>query len=264
MGSRTGIRTRRLLGAATAVVALAGGAVACAAGPAPAAGAAEAAAPAPAPLDTTCTNLLKIDAVPPPAGDPGTPDPAAVRAWAGQILPLLDSAVATAPPDLRPTLTTLQGVLRSAATTGTAAPADAPVVAQSVNDYETWAYEHCGYQQVQVTATEYRLDGVPATLRAGPTAVRLVNRSTANLYHAVLIVRPKDQAVTVAQVLATPPELLAQQVDVVPGAATAGPGEQGGMLVDLPAGRYLVLCPLGDGEGPPHLMRGMVAEVSVS
>ncbi|MCE0764033.1 hypothetical protein LWC35_14080 [Pseudonocardia kujensis] len=259
MGTWTGIRTTRLLGAATAVAALVGGVVACAAGPAPTAGAAE----APAPLDATCTTLVKIDAVPPPAGDPSTPDPAAVREWAGRILPLIDSAVTTAPADVWPSLTALQGVLRSTAATGTAAATDAPVVARSVNDYESWAYDHCGYQQVQVTATEYRLDGVPATLHPGPAAFRLTNRSTANLYHGLLIVRPKDQAVTVAQVVATAPEQLAQQVDVVPGATTAAPGQQGGMLVDLPAGRYLVLCPLGNGDGPPHLMRGMVAEVSV-
>ncbi|MCE3554943.1 Rpn family recombination-promoting nuclease/putative transposase [Pseudonocardia sp. RS11V-5] len=260
MGTRTGIRTTRLLGAATAVAALVGGAVACAA-PAPAAGAAEA---APAPVDATCATLVKVDAVPPPAGDPSTPDPAAVREWAGRILPLLDSAVATAPADVRPSLTALQGVLKSAATTGTAAPTDAPVVAQSVNQYEAWAYDHCGYSRVEVTATEFRLDGVPATLHPGPAAFRLTNRSTANLYHGLLIVRPKDQAMTVAQVVATTPELLAQQVDVVPGATTAAPGQQGGMLVDLPAGRYIVLCPLGSGDGPPHLMRGMVAEVSVA
>jgi hypothetical protein len=205
-----------------------------------------------------------MDAVPPPAGDPSGPDPAAVRAWAGRILPLLDSAVAAAPPDLRQSLTALRGALQTAATSGTAAPTDAAVVAQSVNQYEAWAYDHCGYHQVQVTASEYRLDGVPATLPPGPAALRLVNRSTANLYHGVLIVRPKDQAVSVAQAVATPPEQLAQQVDVVPGAATAAPGEQSGLLVDLPAGRYLVLCPLGSGDGPPHLMRGMVAELSVS
>jgi hypothetical protein len=264
MGTRTGHRTTRLPGTATAIAVLVACVTACASGPTAAARPAEAIAAAPVPVDSTCTNLLKIDAVPPPAGDPGASDPAALRAWAGQILPLLDSALATAPADVQPPLTTLQGVLRSAATTGTAAPADGPVVAQSVNEYETWAYDHCGYQQVQVTATEYRMDGVPATLRAGPTAVRLLNRSTADLYHAVLIVRPKDQALTVPQVLALPPELLAQQVDVLPGAASAAPGEQGGMLVDLPTGRYLVLCPLGDGTAPPHFMQGMVAEVSVT
>ncbi|MFR9800783.1 hypothetical protein ACL02T_00580 [Pseudonocardia sp. RS010] len=254
-------RAGRLLGTGALVAALVSGAVGCANGPDAAAAAVPA---APVPVASTCTNLLKIDAVPPPEVDPaGVSDPAAVRAWAGRILPLLDSALATAPADLRPTLTSLQGVLRSTAATGTASPEDAPVVARSVNEYETWAYDNCGYQQLLVTATEYRLDGVPAALRTGPTAVRLVNRSTAGLFHGVLIVRPKDQALTLAQVRAMPPEQLATQVDVVPGSATAAPGEQAGMLVDLEPGRYFVLCPLGDGNGPPHLTRGMVAEVSV-
>ncbi|GAA4674224.1 hypothetical protein GCM10023215_02220 [Pseudonocardia yuanmonensis] len=262
MGGHTGTGwTARLLGTAAAVAALVGP-VGCAAGGTPAAGAAE--VPAPAPADPTCTNLLKIDAVPPPAGDPSAPDPAAVRAWAGQVLPLLDSALATAPAELQPTLTALQRVVRSAAETGTAAASDAPVVAQSVTEYEAWAYDNCGYRQVLVTAVDYRLDGVPATLPAGPAAVRLVNDSAAGLAHAVLIARPKDQAMSVQQLLATPADQLAQQLDLVPGAASAGPREQGGMLVDLAPGRYFFLCPLGGGDTPPHLTLGMVAPVAVA
>jgi hypothetical protein len=261
MDGRAGTaRAARLLGTAAAVAALVGGPVACAAGATPVAGAAE----APAPVDSTCADLLKIDAVPPPAGDPSAPDPAAVRAWAGQVLPLLNSAVATAPAELQPTLTALQRVVQSSAETGTAAASDAPVVARSVNEYETWAYDHCGYRQVLVTAVDYRLDGVPATLPAGPAAIRLVNDSASGSVHAVLVARPKDQAMTVQQLLATPAEQLAQQLDLVPGAASAGPREQGGMLVDLAPARYFVLCPLGGGDTPPHLTLGMVAQVTVT
>lgn len=40
---------------------------------------------------------------------------------------------------------------------------------------ENWAYENGGFQRLNVTGTDYGLQGVPKSLKAGKVAVRLKN-----------------------------------------------------------------------------------------
>ena len=147
-------------------------------------------------------------------------------------------------------------------------------------------------QIVTVTATDYRFDGLPASVPAG-TQLALQNDSTKEVHEMVIFRIPDEVTETVGQILALPEDeqeaLVGDQAPV--GVVVALPGEagmpmEGDAVLDEP-GRYAVLCfipvgadpavveeamsgppPTGDeppplGDGPPHIMEGMYAEVLV-
>ncbi|GAA4539684.1 hypothetical protein [Pseudonocardia xishanensis] len=266
MNGRTLART---LGTAAAVAALTAGLAACGGGSTATGGGSSGApsvAPAANPTASTCENLLKIDAVPTPDGDPSAPpDPEAAKAWGNQVVPLLNSAIATAPADLKTTLTALQPVAQASATQGAQLPFDDPNLTANVAAYETWAYRNCGYQQVSVMGVDFEFEGMPATLEAGPTAIQMMNHSAANQAHVMLVMEAKDPSMTVEQFVATPQEQLMANFQPLPTAAIAPPGQQGGMLLDLKPGTYFFLCPVGEEYGvPPHFVQGMINKVTVT
>ncbi|SDF66880.1 hypothetical protein [Pseudonocardia oroxyli] len=256
----------RLLGTVAATAALGLGLAACG-GAAPATPAAPAsAAPAADPNAATCDNLLKLDAVPTPDGDPSAPpDPEGNKTWGNAVLPLLTGAVATAPAEVRTPLSALQPVVQASATQGAPIPFDDPAVTENIAKYESWAYQNCGYQQVSVMGADYRFEGMPATLRSGPTAIQMMNHSAANQVHVMLIAKSPDPNLTVEQVVAMPMDQLMTQFQPLPGAVFAPPGQQGGLLVDLAPGTYFFLCPVGEEYGTaPHFLQGMINKVTVT
>lgn len=149
-------------------------------------------------------------------------------------------------------------------------------------------------QIVEVTATDYRFDGLPASVPVG-TQLALQNNSTKEVHEMVIVRIPDEVTETVGQILALTEEEQQELVgDIAPSAViVALPGEAGMAMegdgtLDEP-GRYAVLCfipegadpalvreamegppPTGDaegepdlGDGPPHIMKGMYAEVRV-
>lgn len=258
-------RTRLLVTiAATAAVGL--GLSACGAGSTPAAAPPASAAPAADPTAATCDNLLKLDAVPTPDGDPSAPpDPEAAKAWGNQVMPLITGALATAPADLKTSLSALQPVVEASATQGVQIPFDDPTVTANVASYESWAFQNCGYQQVSVMGADFRFDGMPATLEAGPTAIQMMNHSAADQVHVLLILKAPDPNLTVEQFTAMPMDQLMSQFQPLPGAVVAPPGQQGGLLVDLEPGTYFFICPVGEEYGTaPHFLQGMINKVTVT
>jgi hypothetical protein len=256
----------RLLGTVAAAAALGLGLGACGGGSTPAAAPPASAAPAADPNAATCDNLLKLDAVPTPDGDPSAPpDPAATKTWGAAVLPLLTGATATAPADIKPTLTSLQPIVQASATDGTPIPFDDPTVMGNIAKYEGWAYANCGYQQVSVMGTDFKFDGMPATLKSGPTAIQMMNHSAANQVHVMLILKAPDPSLTVEQFTAMPMDQLMTQFQPLPGAVFAPPGQQGGVLVDLDPGTYFFICPVGEEYGvAPHFLQGMINKVTVT
>lgn len=143
--------------------------------------------------------------------------------------------------------------------------------------------------EVEVTAVDYRFEGLPDEVPAG-TAVSLRNDSTTEVHELVAMRLPDDEARGVEELLALPEAELGALFAAPPAlVAVAPPGEDGfvalgeGTLDD--PGRYAVLCfiptgadpqayldaleadpgqpPVVDG-GPPHFTQGMFQEVAVS
>lgn len=253
---------RRPLAAAAFAAALLSVTTACggAAAPAPAAPATPAAS-----AEAACTNLLAIDATPSPDEGPDGPAPAEdVKAWGTSLVPLLDGALAAAPADLAPSLTALQPFVAAAATEGTTPDFEDPAFTTALTDYETWAHDNCGYQNVDLVGTDFEFTGAPTTLDAGPVSLLLANESAGGEFHVALLARAKDPAMTIEQFTSTPMEELFGMVDLVPGGAAAAPGQTGGMLADLEPGKYFLLCPVGDEGQLPHHLQGMITEITVA
>ena len=236
-------------------------------------GAAPAATPAPAPaaaatgpsVETACANLLAVDSVPTPESGPESPaDPEAVRAFGAEMTPLVDAALAAAPPDLAPSLTALQPFVAAAADEGVEPDLEDPAFTEALVGYETWAHENCGFQNIDLAGTDFAFSGSPETLEAGPISMLLTNESTEGEFHVALIARANDPAMTVEEFQALSFEQLGSAVELLPGAAAAPPGATGGVLAELEPGTYFILCPVGDEGEVPHHLQGMINRVTVA
>lgn len=115
---------------------------------------------------------------------------------------------------------------------------------------------------VTVTAHDYSLD-LPDTLPAGAVTLRLVNQGKE--FHHIWIAR-MEGGHTVDEVLRT----LAARQPIPSWLKDAGgpnaPRPEGGeatATVTLEPGRYTVACLIPSKDGVPHLMKGMVRQVTV-
>ena len=133
---------------------------------------------------------------------------------------------------------------------------------------------------ILVTATDYRFGGLPTAAPAGSTFA-FQNASTKEAHEMIITRIPDDETRTVGELLALPEgELEAMFSDAPPALVmVASPGEVGTTVEGAPTitepGRYAVLCfvPVGAdpddvaagtaGDGPPHIMEGMYAEITL-
>ena len=106
--------------------------------------------------------------------------------------------------------------------------------------------DNCGYQVIDVTATDYAFDGIPADAEAGKTLIRITNDGTE--YHEVVLQRVHEgETRSVEEILALPEEEGGDLLDYL-GNAFAPPGLGNWTVVDLSAGRHAAMCfvPTGD------------------
>jgi hypothetical protein len=153
-----------------------------------------------------------------------------------------------------------------------------------------WDKANCGFAEVDVTASEYTFDGVPAEIPAGPVIISLENAG--EQVHEFMVMRINDDVtLSVEEILALSEE--ESQTMATPAAfAFTFPGTVDFVTVDLAPGRYVALCFLPDGAtpevmmqldelgvdgpedtipagsglelGPPHFTKGMVHEFTVA
>ncbi|MPZ15915.1 MAG: hypothetical protein GEU73_16085 [Chloroflexi bacterium] len=144
-----------------------------------------------------------------------------------------------------------------------------------------------GTQTVEITASDYAFQNVPATVGVG-TKFTVVNRSAAELHEVVALRIPDSETRPVAQLLQLPE---AEQRTIVeePSFVIIAPPNADGMAVlgdgtFTEPGRYALVCFIPTGAdpqaymaaaqqssegppqvpgGPPHVAHGMFAEVRV-
>jgi hypothetical protein len=185
------------------------------------------------------------------------PDVAAVTA-------VLEDFQAAAPADLAENVTGLSEALAGAAESG-GDPAEDPAFAENIDPIDQYVLAECGFEQVDVSATEYKFEGVPATVPAGTVAVNLTNDGT-EAHEMIMFKRADGEDRTIDELLALPEEQMFSALSFA-GAAMADPGKSGVSIATLDPGRYIAVCflPAGGNEGsPPHFMQGMTAEFEVA
>jgi hypothetical protein len=195
------------------------------------------------------------------------------------IDPSLAAAEDAAPDEISADVTTMAEENRAQVAAGPPPEGEPPVLpsdeffvaATSVGDYMA---DNCGYPVIDVTATDYAFDGIPADAEAGKTLIRITNDGAE--YHEVVLQRVQQgETRSVEDILALPE---GQDLLDYLSSAVAPPGLGSWTVVDLPAGRYAAMCliPTGattadalqsgqaDDTAEPHTMQGMFAEMQVT
>ena len=140
---------------------------------------------------------------------------------------------------------------------------------------------------VEVTTEDFAYVGLPASVDAG-TTIRITNDSQSELHEFVAIRLPDDETRSVEELMQLPPDELAAFFPLVETVILAAPGEAGtavegtGTLTE--PGRYAIICAIPTGAdpdeylaaateseggppdvagGPPHIVHGMFAELTV-
>jgi hypothetical protein len=192
----------------------------------------------------------------------------------------IDALIAAAPADA---MAVLNPVLA-------AGGPESPEFAAAYTGLIDWEKANCGFAEVDVTASEYTFEGVPAEIPAGPVIFSLEN--VGEQVHELMVMRiNNDVTLSVDEILALPEE--ESQTMVTPAAfAFTFPGTVDFVTVDLAPGRYVALCFLPEGAtpevvmqleelgvdgpedtipadsglelGPPHFTKGMVHEFTVA
>jgi hypothetical protein len=177
---------------------------------------------------------------------------------------ILEDFQAAAPADLAENVTGLSEALAGAAESG-GDPAEDPAFAENIDPIDQYVLEECGFEQVDVSASEYKFEGVPATVPAGTVAVNLTNDGT-EPHEMIMFKRADGEDRTIEELLALPEEEMFSALSFA-GAAQADPGKNGVSIATFDPGRYIAVCflPAGGNEGsPPHFMQGMTAEFEVA
>ena len=188
--------------------------------------------------------------------------------WSQQepILASMDPA----PDQIRPDVEKLLAVARHGAATGDPATLSSPDLKSSDRNIDQYMLQQCGYESVQVTATDNAYEGLPGSMAAGTVGITLSDQGTDA--HQVLVSRANDGVTQpFAEILNLPPEQQVQVATAV-GSAEADPGETSTVFLRLTPGRYGAADYVTQGttrlvepgSGPPHYSLGIQGEFTVT
>ncbi len=198
------------------------------------------------------------------------------------LRPLADRINAAAPEEIKNDLKVADESLAAAERTGDFQAAfRRPDKFAAFKRLHAFDLANCGWERVDVTGTDYRFEGVPASIPAGEISFEF--RNNGKEAHELVVFRRKDgETMTFDQILAIEDQSEAEKhMDFVAG--TGGdPGSEEPLyaVTDLESGDYVMVCfiPLGSTpealraaqeaskpiEGAPHYTQGMKAEFRVA
>lgn len=225
----------------------------------------EAASSGPAEEDLAfCDALVATEAVLTAGGPEGEVDAEAAQAAAEELTATTPEALADDVPVL------VEAVETTAENPESDTPEGFEEAYANANDFQV---ESCGFQELEAAAIDYAYQGLPETLEAGPTVVRLTNEGTE--FHELLLLRVNDDVTETAEELLALPQEEAESKVTTAGVAFAPVGATAGASADLEAGRYIAVCFLpvgstpeafaagGPPDAPPHALEGMFQELQV-
>jgi uncharacterized cupredoxin-like copper-binding protein len=203
-----------------------------------------------------CAGIAALDATPPPDG-PGA-DPSQ---YLTSLKPIAAELKESAPESVADAATKLDEIVN--AQIGPAGPDVQGLFAASA-ELHTVVADECDFETVEVKGIDYGFEGVPTELEAGQVNFAFENVSNREMHEMVLF-KKKDGVTQSVQELMAEGDAAFAKIEMQ-GVAFAEPGKSGGIVVDLEAGDYGMICfiPVGGAENaPPHAAHGMVTEFSV-
>lgn len=219
-------------------------------------------------LESYCAKVFDFETFPEPQVDFELLTPQQqteeVRRFARQVQPLTEDIREVAPAAVRPHFEVVADAVAEVARTGDRSTFERPDVDRADERAHAFDVASCGWARADVTAVDYAFEGVPPVLSPGIVSLDLSNRGSEP--HELVLLRIDDGVTQpFADLLAMGEEALMARTNPVAGTfADAGRSEH--EVVELEPGRYGVACfvPVGGGEeGPPHVTRGMFAELVV-
>jgi hypothetical protein len=134
---------------------------------------------------------------------------------------------------------------------------------------EPYIYDNCPGQQLPVTAIDYGYQGIPATLPAGVTKIKMTNAAPKEGHMMVIAkLTAAGEAMELDKILALPDKKAVKYIDYKNAAfMQAEAGATGYAPINLTPGKYAYMCFFPQGgkkHGKPHFMLGMEGTVTVS
>ena len=180
----------------------------------------------------------------------------------------LDAAIEAAPDDIVDTMTEFKSEAQPQIQDPQSDASDKTL--QLYADSIAWAGENCDVQTVDVTATEYKYDGVPDELTTGYHVLNFANEGQEQ--HEMFAFKINDGVTeSLDEIFALPEDEVFGKITPV-NATFAVPGatDTGSWNLTTP-GSYAVVCFVStgsvgetEGDGPPHFTQGMVHEFTVT
>jgi hypothetical protein len=232
--------------------------------PTSAAGDTAEAPPADADLDAFCRGVVDYDATPKPmGGETGEPTAEDVAAYGEALAEPVEAIVGHAPEAAADAAAALHHLQQQLAD-GDSSGRFEPEAVAAVGTIESTVAAECGHTAVTVRAVDYTFEGVPAQLAAGLTTFVMPNETQAEEEHVMLIARVAEGQTLTPEEFVADPEAAFASIELL-GETYAPAGGTGGVTLDLPAGDYLLICPVSHDEAsPPHFVLGMIAAVTVA
>ena len=134
---------------------------------------------------------------------------------------------------------------------------------------EPYIYDNCPGKQLAVTAIDYGYQGMPATLPAGVTKIKMTNAAPKEEHMMVIAkLTAAGETMELDKILALPDKKAPKYIDYSSAAYVfAKPGDAGYSPINLTPGKYAYMCFSSQGgkkKGKLHYMLGMEGEVTVS
>ncbi len=127
-------------------------------------------------------------------------------------------------------------------------------------------YQACeSVEQLDVNGVDFGFEGLPDEIDAGRVAIRFTNETVADEAHELVLMKKADGVTeTATELLELPEEELMGKITPLAVVFADEPGGRSAALVDLDPGSYVAICMIPTaGDGPPHAMNGMVADLEV-
>ncbi|MBL7501278.1 hypothetical protein I6A84_19975 [Frankia sp. CNm7] len=208
-------------------------------------------------VQAACTAEIALNALEFPGSDPGAPAPTArkLQDFAADAEPLAATLRANVPAELINEVDVLDSVLATARR-GQPIDYEGSGLFAAGQVVDAWMADNCGYPTLAVTNDAGTLTGLPASVPAGPVSITFANQGEpAKAGFVLLFAKVKDGATATAAGLADGTTDLESSTDIISAVQPQGRSPGYG-LADLPAGRYLVVSPLGS---PPDFAGGFAA-----
>ncbi len=180
----------------------------------------------------------------------------------------MDAVIAAAPDDLKATVTELKTEAQPQLNDPELDGSERTL--ELYGDAIAWTGDNCDVETVDVTAKDYKYEGVPTALKTGYHVVNFSNKGTEA--HEMFTFKINDGVTeTVAELLELPEEEVMTKITPVNSVWAMPDGSDTASWNLATPGKYASICFVSqgsvgeaEGDGPPHFTLGMIHEFTVS